>query len=105
MSGRAGRRGKDDKGIVILMVDENMSPAVGKELVKGQADPLNSAFHLTYNMVRNGLYLIYKLARDVGRWWSAWFGSVFGMGSKILSPAQPRPMNTKPSPDQAQSYP
>ena len=51
MSGRAGRRGKDDKGIVILMVDENMSPAVGKNLVKGQADPLNSAFHLTYNMV------------------------------------------------------
>ena len=54
MSGRAGRRGKDDKGIVILMVDENMSPAVGKELVKGQADPLNSAFHLTYNMVSSG---------------------------------------------------
>ncbi|XP_043209434.1 exosome RNA helicase MTR4-like [Amphibalanus amphitrite] len=53
MSGRAGRRGKDDKGIVILMVDENMSPAVGKNLVKGQADPLNSAFHLTYNMVLN----------------------------------------------------
>lgn len=53
MSGRAGRRGLDDKGIVILMVDEKMSPAVGKNLVKGSADPLNSAFHLTYNMVLN----------------------------------------------------
>ena len=53
MSGRAGRRGLDDKGLVILMVDEKMSPASGKVIVKGQPDPLNSAFHLTYNMVLN----------------------------------------------------
>ncbi|OXB55703.1 hypothetical protein ASZ78_000740 [Callipepla squamata] len=53
MSGRAGRRGMDDRGIVILMVDEKMSPTIGKQLLKGSADPLNSAFHLTYNMVLN----------------------------------------------------
>ncbi|XP_048383170.1 exosome RNA helicase MTR4 [Stegostoma tigrinum] len=53
MSGRAGRRGMDERGIVILMVDEKMSPTVGKQLLKGSADPLNSAFHLTYNMVLN----------------------------------------------------
>ena len=53
MSGRAGRRGLDERGIVILMVDDRMNPAIGKELVKGAADPLNSAFHLTYNMVLN----------------------------------------------------
>ncbi|CAH3186779.1 unnamed protein product, partial [Porites evermanni] len=53
MSGRAGRRGIDDRGIVILIVDEKMGPDVGKGLLKGQADPLNSAFHLTYNMVLN----------------------------------------------------
>ena len=34
MSGRAGRRGLDDKGIVILMVDEKMSPSVGKQIIK-----------------------------------------------------------------------
>ena len=53
MSGRAGRRGLDDKGIVILMIDEKMSPSVGRNLVMGSADQLNSAFHLTYNMVLN----------------------------------------------------
>ena len=34
MSGRAGRRGKDENGIVIMMVDEKLSPSVGKALVK-----------------------------------------------------------------------
>ena len=34
MSGRAGRRGLDDRGIVILIIDEKMGADVGKGLLK-----------------------------------------------------------------------
>ena len=34
MSGRAGRRGLDKRGIVMLMVDEQMDSSVGKALLK-----------------------------------------------------------------------
>ncbi|KAH8697210.1 putative ATP dependent RNA helicase [Talaromyces proteolyticus] len=53
MSGRAGRRGLDERGIVIMMVGEEMEPAVAKEIVRGEQDRLNSAFHLGYNMILN----------------------------------------------------
>jgi ATP-dependent RNA helicase DOB1 len=53
MSGRAGRRGLDDRGVVIVMVDEKLEPPAAKEMIKGAADRLDSAFHLGYNMVLN----------------------------------------------------
>ncbi|KAI5432504.1 ATP-dependent RNA helicase mtr4, variant 2 [Lathyrus oleraceus] len=53
MSGRAGRRGIDDRGVCILMIDEKMEPSTAKSMVKGAADSLNSAFHLSYNMILN----------------------------------------------------
>lgn len=53
MAGRAGRRGLDDRGIVIMMIGEQLQPEVAKSIVAGQQDRLNSAFHLGYNMILN----------------------------------------------------
>ncbi|KAI2632311.1 antiviral helicase [Hypoxylon sp. NC1633] len=53
MSGRAGRRGLDERGIVIMMIDDKMEPETAKNIVVGQQDRLNSAFYLGYNMVLN----------------------------------------------------
>ncbi|EGG14109.1 DEAD/DEAH box helicase [Cavenderia fasciculata] len=53
MSGRAGRRGLDERGIVIMMVDEKMEPDVAKGMVKGVADRLTSSFWIGYSMLLN----------------------------------------------------
>jgi hypothetical protein len=37
------------------MMDEKIEPENARNLLKGKADVLNSAFHLSYNMVLNNL--------------------------------------------------
>jgi len=51
MAGRAGRRGKDDRGVVVMLLDEKMEPSAAREMLRGLPDPLVSAFHLRYAML------------------------------------------------------
>ena len=53
MSGRAGRRGKDDRGICIVMCDERMEEHAMKEMILGKPQPLNSEFKLSYYSILN----------------------------------------------------
>ncbi|KAF5139303.1 putative helicase C17H9.02 [Metarhizium anisopliae] len=53
MAGRAGRRGLDARGVVIMMIDDKLEPDTAKGIVTGHQDKLNSAFYLGYNMILN----------------------------------------------------
>ena len=59
MSGRAGRRGKDKKGVVITMVDEstNMQQYGLMLNTESKNDPLISQFDISYNMLLNSFLL------------------------------------------------
>ncbi|XP_073016250.1 DExH-box ATP-dependent RNA helicase DExH10 isoform X2 [Primulina eburnea] len=53
MSGRAGRRGKDERGICIIMIDEKMEMNTLKDMVLGKPAPLVSTFRLSYYSILN----------------------------------------------------
>ena len=53
MSGRAGRRGKDKKGVAIIMADPTFSEDVAQEMLRGKSNPLVSSFRLSYYTILN----------------------------------------------------
>ncbi|KAK1646833.1 hypothetical protein QYE76_064638 [Lolium multiflorum] len=53
MSGRAGRRGKDERGICVIMIDEKMEMSVIKDMVLGKPAPLISTSRLSYYTILN----------------------------------------------------
>ncbi|GAB4854072.1 Helix-loop-helix protein 2 [Ancistrocladus abbreviatus] len=53
MSGRAGRRGKDERGICIIMIDEQMEMNALRSMVLGKPAPLVSTFRLSYYSILN----------------------------------------------------
>jgi ATP-dependent RNA helicase DOB1 len=53
MSGRAGRRGIDDCGISILMLDKKIESKSVRDMIGGSPNKLNSAFNIKYCMILN----------------------------------------------------
>lgn len=66
MAGRAGRRGKDTKGTVIIYTDasNNQLPNMGelKQVLEGKGEPLMSKFKITYKMM---LHLLQSESVDI----------------------------------------
>ncbi|KAH7153320.1 ATP-dependent RNA helicase DOB1 [Dactylonectria macrodidyma] len=107
MAGRAGRRGLDARGIVIMMIDDKLEPETAKEIVTGQQDRLNSAFYLGYNMILNLLRIEaispeYMLERCFHQFQNA--SSVPSLEKDLMSLQQKRDSMTIPDESTVKDY-
>lgn len=69
MTGRAGRRGKDNVGFVVLVPGQFQNPKKIAELLKSKPDPLDSRFRATYTSLLNLLDAFgnFELVRDIAQ--------------------------------------
>lgn len=67
MTGRAGRRGKDNVGFAVLVPGQFQNPKKIAELLKSQPDPLESKFRATYTTLLNLLdaFKNFEQLRDI----------------------------------------
>ncbi len=69
MTGRAGRRGKDNVGFVVLVPGQFQNPKKIAELLKAPPDPLESQFRSTYTSLLNLLdaFKSFDQVREIAR--------------------------------------
>lgn len=69
MTGRAGRRGKDNVGFVVLAPGQFQNPKKIAELLKAPPDPLESQFRSTYTSLLNLLdaFKSFEQVRDIAQ--------------------------------------
>jgi superfamily II RNA helicase len=73
MVGRAGRRGKDRVGFVLLLPEDQEALNTAQTLRKSAAEPLHSAFQVSYGQI---LALLGRFAvRDAREFWSQTFAA------------------------------
>jgi ATP-dependent RNA helicase HelY len=68
MTGRSGRRGKDNVGFVVLAPGQFQNPKKIAELLKAKPDPLHSQFRATYTSLLNLLDAFgeFEMLREIG---------------------------------------
>lgn len=74
MSGRAGRRGRDLIGVVVLPATSSEEAVTGVSLAEADPEPIRSAFSATYGQVLNLLLrrTLEEALAEVGRSFAAW---------------------------------
>jgi superfamily II RNA helicase len=82
MVGRAGRRGKDRVGFVLLLPEDQDALNTSQTLMTSAAEPLHSAFQVTYGQI---LALLGRFAlREARDFWSQTFAA-YEQGATVLA--------------------
>ena len=95
MTGRAGRRGKDNVGFVLLAPGQFQKPKVIAELLRSKPDPLESKFRATYTSLLNLLDAFGSFAqvREIAEKSYSQFVQSAGFSPSVTKRAKARTLN------------